>query len=209
MFYFGKLMTNKNTSGLILSLLFTMVLALIMPSQTMAQYSTPTESVQSMLDNVFGILRSPDFNLDRDKQRIDDAVSIAFDSNTIAQSALAANYRELSAEQRAEFETLFFNILKSTYIERLDAYTDETVEITDEETDGNRGTVKSLVYTTNSDIAVDYSLRQRPNGWFIYDIIVEDVSLLSSYRSTYRSIIRRSGVDGLLNDLRNQASELE
>jgi phospholipid transport system substrate-binding protein len=209
MFYFGKLMTNKNTSGLILSFLFTMVLALIMPSQTMAQYSTPTESVQSMLDNVFGILRSPDFNLARDKQRIDDAVSIAFDSNTIAQSALAANYRELSAEQRAEFETLFFNILKSTYIERLDAYTDETVEITDEETDGNRGTVKSLVYTTNSDIAVDYSLRQRTNGWFIYDIIVEDVSLLSSYRSTYRSIIRRSGVDGLLNDLRNQASELE
>jgi len=56
---------------------------------------------------------------------------------------------------------------------------------------------------------VDYSLRQRPNGWFIYDIIVEDVSLLSSYRSTYRSIIRRSGIDGLLNDLRNQASELE
>jgi phospholipid transport system substrate-binding protein len=209
MFYFGKLMTNKNTSGLILSFLFTMVLALIMPSQTMAQYSTPTESVQSMLDNVFGILRSPDFNLARDKQRIDDAVSIAFDSNTIAQSALAANYREFSAEQRAEFETLFFNILKSTYIERLDAYTDETVEITDEETDGNRGTVKSLVYTTNSDIAVDYSLRQRTNGWFIYDIIVEDVSLLSSYRSTYRSIIRRSGVDGLLNDLRNQASELE
>jgi phospholipid transport system substrate-binding protein len=202
-------MKNKTVSNLFLSFSLTLALGLIMPTQTLAQYSTPTESVQSMLDNVFGILRSPDFDLARDKQRIDEAVSIAFDTNTIAQSALAANYRELSAEQRAEFEELFFNILKSTYIERLDAYTDESVEITNEETDGNRGTVKSVAYTSSSDIAVDYSLRQRPNGWFIYDIIVEDVSLLSSYRSTYRSIIRRSGIDGLLNDLRNQASELE
>lgn len=202
-------MKNKTVSNLFLSFSLTLALGLIMPTQTLAQYSTPTESVQSMLDNVFGILRSPDFDLARDKQRIDEAVSIAFDTNTIAQSALAANYRELSAEQRAEFEKLFFNILKSTYIERLDAYTDESVEITNEETDGNRGTVKSVAYTSSSDIAVDYSLRQRPNGWFIYDIIVEDVSLLSSYRSTYRSIIRRSGIDGLLNDLRNQASELE
>lgn len=202
-------MKNKATSTLLLSFLMTLVLGLIMPAQTLAQFSTPTESVQSMLDNVFGILRSEDFDLSRDKQRIDEAVSVAFDPNTIAQSALAANYRELSAEQRVEFEELFFNILKSTYIERLDAYTDESVEISGEEIDGNRGTVKSLVYTTNSDIAVDYSLRQRPTGWFIYDIIVEDVSLLSSYRSTYRSIIRRSGIDGLLNDLRNQASELE
>jgi phospholipid transport system substrate-binding protein len=202
-------MKNRTASSLFLSLALSLTVGLVTPVQTFAQYNTPTETVQSMLDTVFGMLRSPDFDLTRDKESIGEAVSIAFDTNTIAQSALAANYRELNAEQRAEFEVLFFDILKNTYIDRLDGYTDETVEITGEELDGNRGTVKSLVYTTNSNISVDYSLRQRPNGWFIYDIIVEDVSLLSSYRSTYRSIIRRSGIDGLLNDLRNQASELE
>lgn len=201
---------NKNTvfTGF-LGVTLALLLNLAMPAQVLAQFSTPTESVQNMLDDVFAILRAPDFSLDQDKQRIDDAVSVAFDTNTIAQSALAANYRELNAEQRAEFEALFFRILKDTYIDRLDAYTDESVEITGEEVDGNRGTVKSVVYTSNSDIAVDYSLRQRPNGWFIYDIVVEDVSLLSSYRSTYRSIIRRSGIEGLLNDIRTQAAELE
>lgn len=192
-----------------LSFSLALLLNLAVSAQALAQFATPTESVQNMLDDVFSILRAPDFSLDQDKQRIDDAVSVAFDTNTIAQSALAANYRDLNAEQRAEFEELFFQILKDTYIDRLDAYTDESVEITGEEVDGNRGTVKSVVYTSNSDIAVDYSLRQRPNGWFIYDIVVEDVSLLSSYRSTYRSIIRRSGIDGLLNDIRTQAAELE
>jgi len=201
---------KKNTAfASFLSYLVTLLLSLALPTQSLAQFSTPTESVQSMLDNVFSILRSPDFDLNRDKQGIDEAVSVAFDTNTIAQSALATNYREISAEQRAEFEDLFFNVLKDTYIDRLDAYTDEAVEVTGEETDGNRGTVRSIVYTSNSDVAVDYSLRQRPNGWFIYDIVVEDVSLLSSYRSSYRSIIRRSGIDGLLNDLRTQVEELE
>ncbi|MGA1740692.1 MAG: MlaC/ttg2D family ABC transporter substrate-binding protein [Pseudohongiellaceae bacterium] len=201
---------NKNTVfTCFLSFSLALLLSLAVPAQALAQFATPTESVQNMLDDVFSILRAPDFSLDQDKQRIDDAVSVAFDTNTIAQSALAANYRDLNAEQRAEFEELFFQILKDTYIDRLDAYTDESVEITGEEVDGNRGTVKSVVYTSNSDIAVDYSLRQRPNGWFIYDIVVEDVSLLSSYRSTYRSIIRRSGIDGLLNDIRSQAAELE
>lgn len=201
---------NKNTVfTCFLSFSLALLLSLAVPAQALAQFGTPTESVQNMLDDVFSILRAPDFSLDQDKQRIDDAVSVAFDTNTIAQSALAANYRDLNAEQRAEFEELFFQILKDTYIDRLDAYTDESVEITGEEVDGNRGTVKSVVYTSNSDIAVDYSLRQRPNGWFIYDIVVEEVSLLSSYRSTYRSIIRRSGIDGLLNDIRTQAAELE
>lgn len=202
-------MKNSTISTLILSVFLTMTLSLGIASPSFGQFSTPAESVQSMLDEVFTILRAPDFDLSSDKERIDAAISVAFDTNTIAQSALAASYRDLSAEQREEFEVLFFDILKATYIDRLDAYTDETIEVTGEEVDGNRGTVMSLVFTSNSDIAVDYSLRQRPNGWFIYDIVVEDVSLLSSYRSTYRSIIRRSGIDGLLNDLRTQASELE
>lgn len=191
------------------SAFLTLILSLGFFMPAMAQYETPSSTVQNMLDAVFGILRSPDFNLDRDKETIESAVSGAFDPNTIAQSALAASYRDLSAEQRSEFEQIFFNILKSTYIERLDAYTDETVEVLNEAIDGPRGTVETVVNTTNSQISVDYSLRQRPNGWFIYDIIVEDVSLLSSYRSTYRSIIRRDGIDALMMELRRQAAELE
>jgi phospholipid transport system substrate-binding protein len=191
------------------SAFLTLILSLGFFMPVIAQYETPSSTVQNMLDSVFGILRSPDFNLDRDKQTIDAAVNGAFDPNTIAQSALAASYRDLSAEQRTEFEQIFFNILKSTYIERLDAYTDETVEVLNEAIDGPRGTVETVVNTTNSQISVDYSLRQRPSGWFIYDIIVEDVSLLSSYRSTYRSIIRRDGIDSLMMELRRQAAELE
>ena len=187
----------------------TLLMALGLCSQALAQNGTPTETVQIMLDKVFDILRAPDFNLDRDKPAIEAAVDGAFDPNTIAQSALAASYRELRPEQRSEFEALFFQVLKNTYIDRLGAYTDETTEIIAEEVDGNRGTVKSIIYTTNSQITLDYNLRQRATGWFIYDIIVEEVSLLSSYRSTYRSIIRRSGIDGLMGELREQASGLE
>tara|TARA_R110000824_G_scaffold336_1_gene1727 strand:+ start:147989 stop:148585 length:597 start_codon:yes stop_codon:yes gene_type:complete len=198
-------MKNHSVTVFFLSL----ILSLGICSQSLAQNSSPTGTIQHMLDSIFEILRAPDFNLGRDKAAIEEAVDAAFDPNTIAQSALAASYRDLSTEQRAEFEAIFFQILKNTYIDRLGAYTDETTEITGEEVDGNRSTVNSIIYTTNSQITLDYSLRQRPNGWFIYDIVVEDVSLLSSYRSTYRSIIRRSGIDGLMSELRLQVNGLE
>lgn len=198
-------MKNHPLTAIFLSL----ILSLGIASQALAQNDTPTGTVQHMLDTVFNILRAPDFDLARDKAAIEAAVDAAFDPNTIAQSALAASYRDLSVEQRAEFESIFFQILKSTYIDRLDAYTDETTQVTGEEIDGNRSTVNSIINTTNSQIALNYNLRQRPNGWLIYDIVVEDVSLLSSYRSTYRSIIRRSGIDGLMSELRAQAAGLE
>jgi phospholipid transport system substrate-binding protein len=175
----------------------------------MAQYETPSITVQSMLDVVLDILRAPDFDIESDKAQIDMAVSGAFDPNTIAQSALGASYRDFSREQRAEFEDIFFSILKDTYLERLDSYTDETFEVLGESIEPPRATVETMVNTTNSQIKVNYSLRQRDNGWFIYDIIVEDVSLLSSYRSTYRSIIRRDGIEALFEELRTQAAGLE
>lgn len=201
-------MMNKRLQQPLLAIMFPLLLGLL-SVQAVAQYDTPTETVRNMLDAVLGILRAPDFDLQRDRETIDTEVSGAFDPNTIAQSALGSNYRDLNSEQRAEFEALFFEVLKATYIDRLDAYDDETVDYINEEVDGNRGSVETLVHTSNSEISVNYSLRRRPNGWFIYDIIVEDVSLLSSYRSTYSSIIRRSGIDELFIELRAQAAELE
>ncbi len=189
----------------LIPLLLSFILSLAFSVAAQAQYSTPTETVQTIMDDVFPILRAPGFSLAEDKQQIDEVITGAFDPNTIAQSALGASYRDFTREQRSEFEELFFAVLKSTFIDRLDSYTDETIELTGETQDGNRGSVTSIINASNSQIAVDFNLRQRPNGWFIYDIIVEEVSLLSSYRSTYRSIIRRSGIETLLEDLRQQA----
>ena len=69
-----------------------------------------------------------------------------------------------------------------------------------------RATVDTVIATANNDIPINYKLRQRSDGWFVYDVEVENVSMVSSYRETYRSVVRRDGMDGLLSQMQERAS---
>jgi len=97
--------------------------------------------------------------------------------------------------------------LENTYMGRLEAYTNETVEFRKEEIDNNRATVETVILTGGNEIPINYKLRQRSDGWFVYDVEVENVSMVSSYRETYRSVVRRDGMDGLLSQMRERAAE--
>ncbi|MGY8789479.1 MAG: MlaC/ttg2D family ABC transporter substrate-binding protein [Pseudomonadales bacterium] len=69
-----------------------------------------------------------------------------------------------------------------------------------------RATIDTVIATANNDIHINYKLRQRSDGWFVYDVEVENVSMVSSYRETYRSVVRRDGIDGLLSQMQERAS---
>ncbi|MGA0935025.1 MAG: MlaC/ttg2D family ABC transporter substrate-binding protein [Pseudohongiellaceae bacterium] len=96
--------------------------------------------------------------------------------------------------------------LETTYMGRIEAYTNETVEIRGEEIN-NRATVETVILADGTDIPINYKLRLRSDGWFMYDVEVENVSMVSSYRETYRSVVRRDGMDGLLAHMRERAGE--
>ena len=76
-----------------------------------------------------------------------------------------------------------------------------------EEIDRNRATVDTIIVTASNEIPINYKLRQRSAGWFVYDVEVENVSMVSSYRETYRSVVRRDGMDGLLEQMRERSAE--
>jgi phospholipid transport system substrate-binding protein len=96
--------------------------------------------------------------------------------------------------------------LEHNYLGRLTEYSNETVEFTGEDIKDNRATVNSVVISSRAKgpIPVNYKLRKRNDGWFVYDVEVENVSMVSTYRETYRSIVSRDGIDGLLEQMRTQ-----
>ena len=96
--------------------------------------------------------------------------------------------------------------IEHNYLGRLTAYSNETVEFRGEDVNDTRATVKSVVISSKAQapIPVNYKLRKRSDGWFLYDVEVENVSMVSTYRETYRSIVSRDGLDGLLEQMRTQ-----
>ena len=73
----------------------------------------------------------------------------------------------------------------------------------------NRASVDSVILSGTGNIPVNYKLRKRNDGWFIYDVEVENVSMVSSYRDTYRSIFTKDGIDGLIAQMKDKIAEME
>lgn len=182
-------------------------LALSLPAA--AQDGAPTAAVKSVVDTILEILRSPGFDLESDRPTIRIEIRRAFDDTAMAQSVLSTNWRQASKEQQDEFKTLLSQTIEGTYIGRLRAYSNETVDYLAEEINENRATVDTVIRSASGDIPLIYKLRKRSDGWFVYDVEIENVSMVSTYRETYRSVVRKDGMDGLLKQMREKIAELE
>jgi phospholipid transport system substrate-binding protein len=198
-------------SSLVARFLLTAVLcsslAVSLPAN--AQDGAPSAAVKSVVDAILDILRSPGFDLERDRPTIRTEIRRAFDDTAMAQSVLSTNWRQASKEQQDEFKNLLSQTIEGTYIGRLRAFSNETVDFGKEDIRENRATVNTVIRSPSGDIPIIYKLRLRNDGWFVYDVEIENVSMVSTYRDTYRSIVRRDGMDGLLQQMRDKVTELE
>lgn len=191
-----------------LSGLAAMVLAGLLFSVASAEPSSgPAAQVQQTVDAVLGILRHRDLAPEVRRQEIVRLVQGRFDFHTMARGALAANWKRATAQEQERFTELFGRLLESTYLGRIEAYTDERVEYRGERVEGDRAEVRTVI-VSNVEIPVEYRLRQEGGRWLVYDVVVEGVSLVRNYRSTYGEIVKREGIGGLLAQMEAKSREL-
>ena len=183
-------------------------LLLVVSFQGHAQNGSPMETVETTVTAILAILRNDQLGAEEARTLMRTEISKSFDARAMSQSVLSTNWRDASEEQQNEFQTLFMQTLENTYIGRVEAYTNEQVDFKKEEINNNRATVNTAILASNNEIPVNYKLRLRSDGWFVYDVEVENVSMVSSYRETYRSVVRRDGMDGLLAQMREKATQL-
>ncbi len=162
-------------------------------------------AVDEMVEKVLAVLRDDSATNGEKVERIQDIAYAGFDFRVITRLVLARNYRRMSPQQRSDFEVEFKRHLSSTYGHNLERYSNETVEVTDTRAEKNGDvTVRSRVLGRAEPILLDYRLRSRDGGWYVIDVIIEGVSLLSNFRSQTQEIIAAEGPDGLIQKLREK-----
>jgi phospholipid transport system substrate-binding protein len=186
-------------------MMLALLAALFLSPLGKAQTDSPTTAVKSVVDSILVILRKPDFDMNRDRPAISAEVRRAFDATAMAQSVLSTNWRDATPEQQSEFRELLLQTIENTYIGRIQTYSNETVNFGNEQISNDRASVDTSIVAASGRIPVTYKLRKRSDGWFVYDVEIENVSMVSTYRETYRSVVRRSGMDGLLEQMRSKA----
>jgi len=175
-----------------------------------ADTASPDQLVKSTADEVLAILRTT-----KDKPTLrklaEQKVLPYFDFRRMTQLAVGPSWRQATPEQQKALEDQFRTLLVNTYTTALNtaAVGNESVEVKPLDKRGNDDvTVRTVVRSPNRQpTSVDYRMSNTSNGWKVYDVIVENLSLVTNYRSSFASEIGRSGIDGLVKVLESKNRE--
>lgn len=178
-------------------------------ASTAAAAPSATDQVQGTVDRVIELLKNKELDPVKRRGMLSSLIRKRFDFTLMSRQVLATNWNKASPDEKERFVGLFSDLLESTYMERIEAYTDERVEYVNEKVRENRSIVDTIIVTKSVDVPISYKMVLKGDEWFVYDVVIEEVSLIRNYRSSYREIVMKDGIGGLLKRMEEKVKELK
>jgi phospholipid transport system substrate-binding protein len=190
--------------GLIAICLLALLLA---PSS--AQAGAPLDTIRTNVNQVLDVLRDPKLKSDAAKEvkkkKLEAIYEHMFDEVELAKRSLARNWNSMNATQRQEFVVLFRQVLEKAYIDKILSYTNEKI-VFDREIPlaQDQVEVQTRIVTASREIPIAYRVILKGGVWKVYDVVVENVSLVLNYRTQFNEILSGNTPDHLLEVLRRK-----
>lgn len=195
-----------------------LVLGMMLVAGTALAAPNPEEAQQLVEDStgrMLEVLRTEsadgEVDLEAVRARLREIVLPHLDFITMTKLAVGRSWLEAEREQKRTLVEQFRELLVRTYTRALEEYDDQELEFLPLQSgaQADRVTVRSRVIPADggSRIPVEYSLRYHDGRWLVYDIEVDGVSLVTTYRSSFSEIVRQEGIEGLIEHLRNKNAE--
>ncbi|MFH1595631.1 MAG: ABC transporter substrate-binding protein [Pseudomonadota bacterium] len=186
-------------------------LALAVPGAVAGE---PTEIVKGVVDGVLNVLNNPAYqgpaHKNQRRQLMKEMVDRRFDYREMAKRSLGPTWRTLSHAQQEEFVRLFGELLEASYSDKIEKYSAHIrIDYVGENVDEDYAEVRTVVLRANDRIPFTYRLINDSEGWMVYDVSIEGVSLVSNYRSQFSRIIHESSYPELVRRLRTKVNELQ
>ena len=174
----------------------------------LAQEVAPDVLLKSVTQEVIGILKQDkDFqaaNSSKLTELIETKILPHFDFDRMTQIAAARNWRLATPGQQKALTAEFKTLLVRIYSTALSSYRDQVIEFKPlrRSPGDTEATVRSVVKQSGTaPLSIDYDLERVATGWMVYDIKIEGVSMVTTYRETFASTVRERGMDGLIKML--------
>jgi phospholipid transport system substrate-binding protein len=172
----------------------------------------PTDTVQANVNKVLDVLRDPKLKPVSakaiKKEKLRPIYDRMFDDVELSRRTLARNWNSLNAAQRQEFVQLFRQVLEKAYIDKILSYTNEKIVFDRESTlSENQVEVQTRVVTASKEIPISYRMILKNGTWKVYDVVIENVSLILNYRTQFNEILAKNSPEQLLVTLRQKVKE--
>jgi phospholipid transport system substrate-binding protein len=172
----------------------------------------PTEQFKPFLEKVVGNLADPALKKLSKKEQAAHMITVVkerFDFTEMSKRVLNPKWRELSAQEQNEFQDLFTQLLQFVYVGKIEDYSGQKVQFTQQRMRGPRAEVQTELVDANRSIAISYLLKLENGQWMAYDVVVEGMSLVRNYREEFIKIITNDGYPQLVKQIQSKVNELE
>jgi phospholipid transport system substrate-binding protein len=182
-------------------------------AQTQSEVA-PDALVKSVTEEVVGIIQKDIKDGDRKKlvALIEAKVLPHFNFQAMTASAVGRNWEKATPEQKTRLNDEFRTLLVRTYSSALAAYSTQKFEfrpLRAKPTDTDVTVNVRVMQSGAQPVTIDYDMEKRPSGWKVWDVRVGGISLVANYRTEFDTMIRDSGVDGLIKALQTKNRSLE
>jgi phospholipid transport system substrate-binding protein len=187
--------------------------ALAIPLRSAAAAPDPMTIIKATVGKFVAILSDPALKsnpADR-RQRLKDNAAERFDFAEMGRSALGVHWRDLSDQQRKDFVDLFTRFVEAAYVGRLESYSGQQIDFVKASNDGpDYAQVNTNIIQPSADpISLNYRLKLEGDDWKIYDVTVENISIVANYRNQFNRVINNQGFDALMSDMRAKQEGLD
>jgi phospholipid transport system substrate-binding protein len=169
----------------------------------------PGEQVRQTVDKLLAILKNPrlkgEENKNERREKLKEVIYQGFDFTEMAKRSLGSEWRRRSPEERKEFVKLFTDLLKRAYLEQIESYSGEKIQYLKElEGDNYAEVATKIVDNKGQDYSVNYRLHKVTGDWKVYDVVIEDISLVNNYRSQFNRVLAKSSYEELVNTMKGK-----
>jgi phospholipid transport system substrate-binding protein len=168
------------------------------------------EVARAMVDQSLRILRDAVTPLPQRRRRLRAVIEPRFDFTEMSRSAIGYHWRSLSPQQRADFTKLFTAFIEDAYLSKIQDYSGQQVVFLKQTSlePGYAQVETKIVQAGKTPIPVNYLLEQKDATWKIYDVTVDNISIINNYRNQFNRILNQQGFDKLMADLQVKQQEL-
>lgn len=203
------MVSNKKIQGL--QVLLVVFCLLFQGASALA--NDPQGDMRETVEKVMAILSDPALDgeerwHDR-RERVSDEVAKRFDFAEMAKRALGKAWDDRTSAEQEKFVDLFKEVLKDTYVERLRSCCGGNYKVVFDKVivRGDKAMVNSQITQGQREVSAAYKMYHEGNEWFVYDVVIEGVSLVSNYRSQFLSVINKEGYEELVQRLEKRIAE--
>ena len=169
----------------------------------------PGDQVRQTTDKVLAILKDPQLKGESKKNerrdKLKELIYQRFDFTEMARRSLGSEWRRRSPEEQKEFVKLFTGLLERTYLDNIESYNGEKFRYLKEQEDNNHAQVDTkIIDNKGQEFSINYRLHKVNGDWKVYDVVIEDISLVNNYRSQFNRVLATSSYEELVNRMKGK-----